>query len=93
MEQLKSTQLSNTRVAELLELTIVITKQCNYNSRSAAHGKIRLVENRLKCHHLADSAKPLSSAENNGYFPGAWSNGVSRLSYNVASEFPWTMVY
>ena len=27
------------------EVTIVRNKQCNYNSRSAAHGKIRLVEN------------------------------------------------
>ena len=46
-EKLKSIRLSNTRVAERLDATIVRNKQCKYNSRSAARGKIRLVENRL----------------------------------------------
>ena len=47
-EKLKSIRLSNTRVVERPEVTVVRNKQCNYNSRSAARGKIRLVENRLK---------------------------------------------
>ena len=37
----------NTRVAERPEVTFVRNKQCNYNSRPAVRGKIRLVENRL----------------------------------------------
>ena len=46
-EKLKSIRLSSTRVAERLDATIVRNKQSKYNSRSAARGKIRLVENRL----------------------------------------------
>ena len=45
---MESIRLSNTCVAERLEVTIVRNKQCNYNSRAAARGKVRLVENRLK---------------------------------------------
>ena len=47
-EKLRSIRLSNTRVAERLDVTIVRNKQCKYNSRYAARGKIRVVENRLK---------------------------------------------
>ena len=38
-------------------MTIVRNKQCNYNSRSAARGKFRLVENRLKGSVMRISAR------------------------------------
>ena len=47
-EKFKSIRLSTSRVAERPEVTIVRNKQFNYDSRSAARGKIRLVENRLE---------------------------------------------
>ena len=47
-EKLKSIRLSNTCIEERLDATIVRNKQCKYKSRSAARGKIRLVQNRLK---------------------------------------------
>ena len=50
-EKLRSIRLSNTRLAERLDVTIVRNKQCKYNSCSAARGKIRLVENRLYVPH------------------------------------------
>ena len=47
-EKLKPIRLSSTCVAERLDASIVRNKQCQYNSRSATRGKIRLVESRLK---------------------------------------------
>ena len=60
-EKLKSIRLSRTRVAERLDATTVRNKQCKYNSRSAARGKIRLVENRLDATSPGKSEKVYKS--------------------------------